>query len=413
MSNTGNPQGKNPNLKPQANDQNQNNTGNTQNNNPQASQNQNNTKDPTKVDAQDAALVGATNAANDTANDAANKSAEEAAKDAAKQVAKDVAKEVAKQVAKEVANSVVKNAVKNAMKEVDIIEKFPPTSSRLQQISQPSMISYINLYNNHRHVLKPEKVLRLKETITDFRKYSQVISDNLKVLIVDKSKGLDQNQASQLQMQIMENLENFVAAKTGEVPKFLDSACIFQSLKIVCADEFTVDWLKKQITTINKTPPWERLQVKRMSSYINLANRSKKLILAKPKPPEPKVKFVIPINVKKAEFDEIIKRIAIRNPPIKTEGWTKLKEEATPKGTMYYASISNDSMKEIKNKDFRLFYMLGTIKIDLLTDVEISACENKTEKKPENKTENKAENKTDNKTDNKVDNQTATGNKTP
>lgn len=272
-------------------------------------------------------------------------------------------------LAKNIATEVVQTTIKKTVKEIITKEKFPQPSKRLQRIAEPSMTSYVNLYNNYRNVLKPEKVLRIEEKMADLRKYSQVISDDLKILIVDKVNGINQNQAEQLQIKIMECLDSYVNSNSKQIPRFLETSYAFKCVKFVCADEFTVSWLKDIIGHLSP-PPWKgaRLEVTLMSAYSIFSSMSQK---RQPKSKEGRIKFVIPITTKKVEFVEVAKRIEMCNPPIKANSWKKLKEEIGRNGTLYYVSIDNDCLKEIRKKEDRLFYLLGTIKITILDENEV------------------------------------------
>lgn len=277
-------------------------------------------------------------------------------------------------IAKELATEIIKDTIRKALKEIVTKERFPPPSDRLQRIAEPSMISMANLYKNYRNVLNPEKVLRLEEKMSDLRKYSQTIRDDLKILIVDNISGITQQQAEQLQMKIMEYLDNYVKTNPEKIPKFLESSYTFRCLKIVCADEFTLKWLKQFI--VNLSPqPWKgaQLEVTLMSSYSILSTISMKHS-TKQRSKEVRVKFVIPTTIKKVEFAEVVTRLQLCNPPIKTDNWKKLKEEGVKNGTLYYVSMSNDSFEEIKNRGYRLFYLLGSIKITVLNENEVIDC---------------------------------------
>lgn len=343
-------------------------------------------------------------------------------------VARDVAKRVAQMIAKEIARTVVKETIRKAVKEADIKEKFPQPSERLQKISEASAIKYVSLYNNYGNVLKPEKKLQLEETIADIRKYSHIIADDYKVLVVDQFNGINRNQAAQLQMKIMECVESYVnancianpetpanpaappntAARTStitpapappntasstnlgtntmpetnaaqvqitkvEYPRFLEMSYVFKCLKIVCVDEFTVKWLKNIIGHLSPSP-WKgaRLEVTPMSTYSMTSTVLTSTMLNKRTPEQKqqdgRAKFFVPHSKQKLEFDDIMKRIQMCNPSITTDSWTNLKEETVTNGTVYYVSISNDCLKEIRNLNCRLFYFIGILKIVLLDD---------------------------------------------
>lgn len=358
--------------------------------------------------------------------------------------------DIATQIANELATTVVKETIKKAVKEIQIQEKFPKPSIRLQRIAEPSMTSYLNLYNNHRSVLKPDKILRLEEKLSDIRKYSQVISDELKILIVDKINGITQSQGTQLQMKVMESLEAYVATNPDkEIPKFLETSYSFKCVKMVCADQFTVKWLTDIITGLSP-PPWQgaRLEVTQMSMYSIYSAPAPSKRAIKMRPREVRVKFGIPNVVAvvdpsamtytstssttttgqaaatsqapttgqvpataqgattgqvppagqaqtatattqpsatgqrtltaaapiKVPFDEVKKRIAMCNPPIKTDSWKELMTEEKNKLTMYYVVINSDCLEEIRNNGNRLFYLLGTIKILPLNETDQIAC---------------------------------------
>lgn len=82
------------------------------------------------------------------------------------------------------------------------------------------------------------------------------------------------------------------------------------------------------------------------------------------------MKFFIPTHNKQLDFDGVLQRIEASNPPIETNAWKKLEEKSTSNGTFNYVSISNHCLKQIRNKGDRLFYLLGTVKINTLTENE-------------------------------------------
>lgn len=276
------------------------------------------------------------------------------------------------------AQKVLKEAVVKVVKEVVQKEKFPQPSANLQRLAEPSMKSYINLYNDHRSVLKPDKLLRLEQKLSDMQKYSQIISDDLKVLIVDKIKGITASQASLLQIEIMQCLEKYIGANQDKpVPNFLETSYNFKCVKVVCADENSLNWLKQ---TVPPLTPWPgaRLEVTLMSKYSVYSTVSRKRT-AKTMPTEGvglgRLKFAIPnSNVTKATtgqnapaavdtFTEIAKQIELRNAPIKVKDWKELHREDKGAYTIYFVSMDLDCIEELRKKGNRLFYKLGTIKV--------------------------------------------------
>ncbi len=287
----------------------------------------------------------------------------------------DIVLDVSTELAYQLATAVLKESIKKAVKEILNKEKFPKPSSRLRRIAEPSMTSYLNLYNNHRSVLTPDKVRRLEQKMADIRNYSQVISDDLKILIVDKSRGITQNQANQLKLKVMECLDQWVTVNPDqEIPRFLDATYALNCLKVVCANAYTVDWLKNVITSLNT--PWEgaQLEATLMSTYSTYLTVPKKRS-PKFRQKECRVKFAIPKTEKKVSFDEIKKRLEMCNPPMKTDGWKELNKDERDKSTIYYVSINNECLKAIETKGNRLFYLLGTIKIARLNENEEIACD--------------------------------------
>lgn len=340
--------------------------------------------------------------------------------------------DVAKVIAKDVAKIVVKESMKKAVKEADVETKFPPPSERLQRIAAPNAISYVSLYNNYSNVLKPEKKLHLEEKISDIRKYSQVIADEWKILIVDKTNGINRNQAAQLQMKIMECVNSYVAtaappatspiasnvtapppspappqpskllsrqlstsstqpptdptnanapAPNPQVPRLLEMTYVFKCLKVVCIDEFTVNWLKNIVANLSP-PPWKgaKLEVTSMSFYSTASTLTSTMLnnrAPKTNQTEGLAKFFIPHTAQKLNFNEIVQRIDLCNATISTSSWKKYKEESDERGMLYYVAMSNDCLKEIRKLDCRLYYLIGILKIVIVRENIVVGVDNK------------------------------------
>lgn len=308
--------------------------------------------------------------------------------------------DVVKSLAVGLAKKVVNEAIVKVVKEILVREKFPQPSTHLQRLAEPSMKSYINLYNDHRRVLKPERLLRVEQKLSDMHKYSQVIADHLKVLIVDRMNGITASQGSQLKIAIMQCLEKHVGANQNKpVPRFLETSYNFKCLKVVCADEESLQWLKEKVPPL-KPWPGARLEVALMSKYSVYSTVStKRKPKAMPNEGVGRLKFAIPNSsaataaggkapvaanganapagtsgtdpaaaaaaaaAEAAEFDEISKQIELHNTPMKVAGWKELRREDKGPYTIYFVSMENDCIEEIKKKGNRLFYKLGTIKV--------------------------------------------------
>lgn len=288
--------------------------------------------------------------------------------------------DVVQKFATGIAQKVINETVTKAVKEVVQREKFPPASTRLQRMAEPSMKSYINLYNDHRSVLRPDKLLRLEQKLADMQKYSQVISDDLKVLIVDKVNGITASQGRTLQIAIMQSLEAEVNQIPNVpdriIPKFLETSYHFKCLKVVCADVHSLNWLKQTVATLK---PWNeaRLEVTFMSTYSVYSTVSQKRT-PKSTPNEGRIKFAIPNSSvittaaggpalkggpPAVTFLDITKHLALHNTPVKVDSWKELYKDDKGAYTLYFVSMDLESIEEIRKKGNRLFYKLGTLKV--------------------------------------------------
>lgn len=256
------------------------------------------------------------------------KRAADEAKRAAEE-AKRVAKEALKKDIEEIAKALSKEVVKKALKKADDIAK---TNQNLQRNAERS-----------KYGVNTQKEIIPSQSITAF--------------IVDYYKGINKSQAEQLNNKIAEMLDKVINKNIPINPKFYATSYEFKKLKVICADEFSLNWLEQMVA--NLPPPWEGARLE-----VTLLKNKQKPLLRPNLPPIAEVEFLIPDGVKKMEFDEVIKHIEKRN-QIKTDSWHAWKRKFVPNGTFYHVYVSKESLEEIKRKGGRLFYRLGTVEIHI------------------------------------------------
>lgn len=138
----------------------------------------------------------------------------------------------------------------------------------------------------------------------------------------------------------MELIDKFLETQPSETSNFWTSSYAFSNVKIVCGNEFSVNWLKVA---------WAGAELTAITMSENLKRKPA---------PKAQIKFFVPNGIKKKSYESICKHIELRNPPIKTEKWDKWKEESVPKGFFYHVIADEESVKEIQKKGGRLFYSL-------------------------------------------------------
>lgn len=87
----------------------------------------------------------------------------------------------------------------------------------------------------------------------------------------------------------------------------------------------------------------------------------------------------------KLTYAEVAKRIEMCNPPLKTEHWEELLSEEKNKHTIFYVAVKKESLEEIRKRGNRLFYLLGTVKILPLNEMEEIACNKAVKEKNKSK----------------------------
>lgn len=183
--------------------------------------------------------------------------------------------------------------------------------------------------------------------ITKRRKtFAEVLSDDLKVLIIDKNSinGIDE-----------------VSAGILDVPNYHASKYLFNKIKVVCADAFSLQWLKQMVS--NLPTLWEGMALD-VVPLVNKTGRPKPLREPKKKlPRRPSIKFFVPDGMKKLDFDGVVKRLAILNRTVSVSNWTMWKEEMVNNGMFYNVSVDESDIEEINKKGGRLHFYFTTIKI--------------------------------------------------
>ncbi len=74
-------------------------------------------------------------------------------------------------VTKEISKEVISSTVRKAVRSSELQRKYPPVPDHIRTLSEPTKATYIELYNKHRKILRPQTVGKVKEKIAEYLKY--------------------------------------------------------------------------------------------------------------------------------------------------------------------------------------------------------------------------------------------------
>lgn len=202
----------------------------------------------------------------------------------------------------------------------------------------------------------PNKIVKRRKT------FAEVLSDDLKVLIIDKNStnGFDEINVGILEISMLEALDLYIETDPTEVPNYHASKYLYNNIKVVCADAFSLQWLKQMIS--NLPTLWEGIAL----DVVPLANKNgRPMSLGDPKKKllRPSIKFFVPDGMKKLDFDGVAKRLAILNRTVSVKNWEMWKKEVVNNGMFYNVSVDESDIEEINRKGGRLHFYYTTIKI--------------------------------------------------
>lgn len=190
------------------------------------------------------------------------------------------------------------------------------------------------------------------------------VADNLKTFITNKSGGLTEEQLSIIESSLMLELDKFLETNPPSVPIFNIPSFRNGVIKIVGADSFSADWIKKVLT--NMPPPFvgaelvidgsNTLAGNAAGDGTNPRGRIRRL---------PTIRFFIPTGVNKSNFESISRRLQLQNHPLNTSEWIAWKEEDKGDGIFYHVSVDEADVGIIREKMSRLYYGFTKIKVNL------------------------------------------------
>lgn len=76
------------------------------------------------------------------------------------------------------------------------------------------------------------------------RTFADVVMDDLKILIVNKTDAITPDLLELLETSLMDELERYLATSPVSVPTYHTSTFRFGTLKLICTDSFSAEWIK-------------------------------------------------------------------------------------------------------------------------------------------------------------------------
>lgn len=204
------------------------------------------------------------------------------------------------------------------------------------------------------------------------RTLANILSDDLKMQIINDPNGIDIDQLQTIETKLMEELDIYLATDPTSAPTYTSS---FRNgiLKMFCSDTFSVEWLKKVID--NMSPLWEGANIKCEPMYGNSTNdidhrnprRNGNInrIKRQTAPRRPTIRFFVPNGVKQPTFETVVKKLQLQNRPLDTSGWIAWRAEEKEDGMFYHVSVEESDIEVIRTKSSRLFYCFTKLKINL------------------------------------------------
>lgn len=193
------------------------------------------------------------------------------------------------------------------------------------------------------------------------RTIANVLSDDLKVLVVDQTNGINNDQAIELEIKLMEALDAFLETNPSTSPTYHASSLRDGTLRLFCADTISVQWIKDVISFM--PAPWEGANLE-VVDYVAPTQRPLRPQRIQT-PRRPTIRFFIPNGLKKPDFATVVKKLQLQNPPIITGNWIAWKADDRGDGIFYHVSVDEEMINQIEEKECRLFYCFGKIKINL------------------------------------------------
>lgn len=195
--------------------------------------------------------------------------------------------------------------------------------------------------------------------------FASTVAENLKLVIVNENGSINETQLGIIESIMMNELDGYLTTSPESVPTFHTTSFHNGVLKLICADEFSAQWITKLIACM--PPPWEGAALQ-----IDVCKPPNTNPMVNFRPPmnnvrirRPTIRFFIPDGMKRPSFEEIIKKFKLQNYPLTTDGWIAWRAEDKGHGIFYYVSVEPTDIEFIKDKESRLFYYFSKIKINL------------------------------------------------
>lgn len=189
--------------------------------------------------------------------------------------------------------------------------------------------------------------------------HSRVTDANLRLQIVNNNGPIDENQIMAIETNMMKALETYLQTQPNLIPTYHTTSLRGGIVKLVCANEFSAEWIKNIIREM--PPPWEGADL-----IIDSINPQGALRNANQK--RKTIRFFIPDGLKRPSFSEATKKLQLQNQPLNTDEWIAWKMEDKGHGIFYHVTVDDNDIKLIRGNNSRLFYCFSKIKINLPRD---------------------------------------------
>lgn len=173
--------------------------------------------------------------------------------------------------------------------------------------------------------------------------YKAAVASSLQVAIVDRKNvgGMTTEQMEALTERLTQALDRLPSTSLAP-PRFHSSGLTRGGFVLACADQQTLDWLKKTVSSLGSV--WEGADLQ---------------VIPKSDLPRHKVFTVfIPGQV---DRDTVFARLQRQNPCLRTDLWRVHKQEVRGEQTFLALGVDETSVQTLKDLDCRPYYQLGRV----------------------------------------------------
>lgn len=180
------------------------------------------------------------------------------------------------------------------------------------------------------------------------------VAKGIRVAIIQRrhpDESMNKEQADLVQNTIVEAIFSTPSGSTSSPPQFLRTNLSAGILWMTCANQTTVDWLRRTVGTLGRL--WEGADLT-VVDPAELPKRPRVLVFV----PEPET----------VQEEEVRRRLQLQNPELQTDAWRNMSRKIEKDGQLLFFSISEASMAALKRSRFKAFYKLDRVTFKVLAD---------------------------------------------